>query len=189
MLRPRRETARCEPRDDRPRAPGIGCRNYRGPEGLRHVERFSRTGAALRRCDCEFRRRGAPRFRGVREARPHLRPDLYGPQYRRDTALQRPYHLQLRLSVRTFRAAGPLSAAFRAACGSIRSIRPSKRTFTTPAFPARGWALRPNSWRRTADFRRASRGCISTSSANRARNTCGKRWKPSRRISGRTSIG
>ena len=185
MLRPRRETARCEPRDDRPRAPGIGCRNYRGPEGLRHVERFSRTGAALRRCDCEFRRRGAPRFRGVREARPHLRPDLYGPQYRRDTALQRPYHLQLRLSVRTFRAAGPYQRPF---------VRPADQSAVFarrngPLQPLRSRLAAGRYGRRTADFRRASRGCISTSSANRARNTCGKRWKPSRRISGRTSIG
>ena len=63
---------------DRPCAPGIGRRNYRGPEGLRHVEHLSRAGAAFRRCDCKFRRRGASRFRGVRASRPHLRPGLHG---------------------------------------------------------------------------------------------------------------
>ena len=83
----------------------------------------------------------------------------------------------------------PLSTAFPAACGSTRSIRPSRRTSTTPASPARGWASRPNSWRRTADFRRVSRGCISTSSANRARSICKRRWRPSRRISERISTG
>ena len=51
------------------------------------------------------------------------------------------------------------------------------------------WASRPNSWRRTADFRRVSRGCISTSSANRARSICKRRWRPSRRISERISTG
>ena len=48
---------------------------------------------------------------------------------------------------------------------------------------------RPNSWRLTADFRRVSRGCISTSSANRARSICKRRWRPSRRISERISTG
>ena len=46
-----------------------------------------------------------------------------------------------------------------------------------------------DSWRRTADFRRVSRGCISTSSANRARSICKRRWRPSRRISERISTG
>ena len=64
-----------------------------------------------------------------------------------------------------------------------------ERTSTTPASPARGWASRPNSWRLTADFRRVSRGCISTSSANRARSICKRRWRPSRRISERISTG
>ncbi len=110
-------------------------------------------------------------------------------QYRRNPQLQRSYHVQFRCRSSAASARKPLSTAFPAACGSTRSIRPSRRTSTTPASPARGWASRPNSWRRTADFRRASRGCISTSSANRARNICGKRWKPSRRISERISIG
>ena len=64
---------------------------------------------------------------------------------------------------------------------------PVETDLYNPCVP--GSASRPNSWRRTADFRRASKGCISTSSANRARNTCGRRWKPSRRISERISIG
>ena len=77
----------------------------------------------------------------------------------------------------------------KALINGISSIRPSRRTSTTPASPARGWASRPNSWRRTADFRRVSRGCISTSSANRARSICKRRWRPSRRISERISTG
>ena len=40
-----------------------------------------------------------------------------------------------------------------------------------------------------ADFRRVSRGCISTFSANRARSICKRRWRPSRRISERISTG
>ena len=40
-----------------------------------------------------------------------------------------------------------------------------------------------------AAFRRVSRGCISTSSANRARSICKRRWRPSRRISERISTG
>ena len=39
------------------------------------------------------------------------------------------------------------------------------------------------------DFRRVSRGCISTSSANRARSICKRRWRPSRRILERISTG
>lgn len=66
---------------------------------------------------------------------------------------------------------------------------PVETDLYNPCVPARGWASRPNSWRRTADFRRVSRGCISTSSANRARSICKRRWRPSRRILERISTG
>ena len=88
-------------------------------------------------------------------------------------------------SLSQFRRFGQKALINGISCG----LRPSRRTSTTPASPARGWASRPNSWRRTADFRRVSRGCISTSSANRARSICKRRWRPSRRILERISTG
>ena len=112
MLRPRRGAAGPEPGDCRPCAPGIGRRNYRRPEGLRHVEHFSRAGEAFRRCDCKFRCRGASRFRGVRASRPHLRPGLHGLQYRRNPQLQRSYHVQFAVAVPPLRPESPYQRHF-----------------------------------------------------------------------------
>lgn len=66
---------------------------------------------------------------------------------------------------------------------------PVETDLYNPCVPGSRLASRPNSWRRTADFRRVSRGCISTSSANRARSICKRRWRPSRRILERISTG
>ena len=95
-------------------------------EGLvRHVEHFPRAGTPFRRCHGEFRRRSEACIRGVRQACAHLRSRLYRPQYRRDTPLQRPYHLQLGRAVRALRADGAVARHF---------VRPAHQ----PAVFARG---------------------------------------------------
>ena len=111
--------------DERLLARRVGRRGDRRAQSVRHVEYLPPVGASQRRRDGQFGRRGPAGTRRVRAAGAHVCSGLHRPQYRRDTRLQQPYHLQFARTIPPFRCNGA------AARHLVRSAR-------QPALFARG---------------------------------------------------
>jgi len=171
LFRARRNFARPQPCHHRPRAPRVGRRDYRRSQGVRHVEHLSRARRPFRRGYGFFRRRGPVGLRGVRASGPYLCPRLQRPRFRRNHALQRPYHLQFRRSVRAFRPAGPHQRHF---------VRPAHQP---RLFARRNRPLQSLRRRVAARGRGRAAGRTACSSASRGPSICKRRSTPSSSVS------
>ena len=123
--------------DDRPRAPRVGRRTDRGPEGLRHVEHLSPSWPATPTAPRPL----PPPKRGLYSRSTASPAHTYAPGLystaisTRYSSCQRPYHLQLRRPVRAFRADGPAARHFVRPAQSIPQYSPVETDLYNPCVP------------------------------------------------------